>query len=121
MLAVPGSAARTLPCRRAAGTPAADESLLEEVLDASTSYQAGLGGVTQDSIAADVAEVADALMSQPQPGAGPGAGPGAASAAPAEAKSYAERIHDGTGGLPPCPCARAARVAVTDVGPECRL
>ncbi len=56
-----------------------------------------------------------------RPGAGPGAGPGAASAAPAEAKSYAERIHDGTGGLPPCPCARAARVAVTDVGPECRL
>jgi hypothetical protein len=86
------------------------------VLDASTSYQAGLGGVTQDSIAADVAEVADALVSQPQPGAGAGA----AQAPQAEAKSVAERIHEGAGGLPPCPRARALRVAVTDVGPERR-
>ncbi|KAK9839529.1 hypothetical protein WJX81_007435 [Elliptochloris bilobata] len=78
--------------RLPASTPEPDEALFEEVLEASTSFQVGLSGVTADSIEASITDVANRLVEQQQPA-------GAVSAAPAppkEAKSAATRIHEGS-------------------------
>ena len=73
------------------------------MLDASTSYQIGLSGVSPANIEAAVTDVANALVEQPQPTQAVTAAP----AAETEAKTTATRIHEGEKG---CCAPRSTRM-----------